>query len=147
MIGSRSSQFADRIQLHAFASNLVNFLQTLGMPKPIRTLVDDDEASPSRWRKVAIRRQCSARFWLLMAQLRPPPAANSRCVDTECSLRRKSRSFYYFVAQLIRTDMDLARSARSAGWRCCIELAVEYCTPLASKKLSSTDVLIAKFTF
>jgi len=71
---------AVRLQLHALAYNLGNFLRTLATPEPIKdwslsSLKENnhDRYVPSRWAKVAIPRQTFQHILRLIAKLRPQP--------------------------------------------------------------------------
>ena len=80
---------AVRLQLHALAYNLGNFLRTLATPEPINDwsltslkeklikigarLSATAATSPSRWPKVAIPRQMFQEILRLIAELRPKP--------------------------------------------------------------------------
>jgi len=84
---------AVRLQLHALAYNLGNFLRTLATPEPIKGLVADEPkgetdqdrceggeprsaTSPFRWPRSPSTGRCSRRILRLIAELRrqPPPA-------------------------------------------------------------------------
>jgi len=84
---------AVRLQLHALAYNLGNFLRTLAMPEPIRDwslttlkeklikigakVVSHAVMSPSRWPRSPSPRILFADILRLVSELRPPPAVAS----------------------------------------------------------------------
>jgi hypothetical protein len=61
-----------RLQLHALAYNLSNFLRTLATPEPIKdwSLI---ATSSSKWPRSPSHGKCFKRFCALIAELRPQP--------------------------------------------------------------------------
>jgi Transposase DDE domain group 1 len=98
---------AVRLQLHALAYNLGNFMRTLAMPKRVEPwsltslreklikigakVVSHGRYVTFQMAEVAVSRQMFADILSLIARLRAPPAAAWRGASVGCDKRRRER--------------------------------------------------------